>query len=135
MPENPWRQDIAADNGQCGGGFLGCRFLNDAADALKAIDQLAARRSQVLAVLVAAHSDEDPETLGEVQLVDSESGDRVDVDLSPDVIEAFRARRVGVRKALQDRLARHGSRLMVTWSDEDLLTQVLPSLTSAGLMR
>lgn len=104
-------------------------------DALKAIDQLAARRSQVLAVLVAARSDEDPETLGEVQLVDSESGDRVDVDLSPDVIEAFRARRVGVRKALQDRLARHGSRLMVTWSDEDLLTQVLPSLTSAGLMR
>lgn len=104
-------------------------------DALHAIDQLAARRSQVMAVLVAARSDEDPDTLGEVQLVDSETGARVDVDLSPDVIADFRVRRAALRQTLRDRLARHDARLLVTWSDEDLLTQVLPALTSAGLMR
>lgn len=104
-------------------------------DALNAIDQLAARRSQVLAVLVAAEVDENPDMLGEVQLVDVESGNRVDVDLSPDLITQFRSRRAASRRALEQRLAHHGSRLVVTWSTEDLLAEVVPKLSTAGLLR
>ena len=104
-------------------------------DALDAIDQLAARRSQVLAVLVAAEIDENPDMLGEVQLVDVESGSRVDVDLSPDLIAQFKARRAASRRALEQRLARHGSRLVVTWATEDLLGEVIPKLSTAGLLR
>lgn len=104
-------------------------------DALNTIDQLAARRSQVLAVLVASEVDENLDTLGEVQLVDVESGSRVDVDLSPDLLAQFSARRAATRRALEQRLARHGSRLVVTWATEDLLGEVIPKLSTAGLLR
>lgn len=104
-------------------------------DALRAIDQLAARRSQILAVLVASEADENPDMLGEVQLVDVETADRVDVDLSPDLIARFRQRREDARRALGQRLARHGSRLVVTWDTEDLFSEVVPKLSSAGLIR
>ncbi len=104
-------------------------------DALDAIDQLAARRSQLLAVLVASEFDENPDLLGEVQLVDVESGERVDVDLSPELITQFRARRAASRRALEQRLARHGSRLVVSWATEDLLGEVVPKLSTAGLLR
>ncbi|MGB6059616.1 MAG: hypothetical protein WBF71_15275, partial [Microthrixaceae bacterium] len=104
-------------------------------DALDAIDQLAARRSQLLAVLVASELDENPDLLGEVQLVDVESGERVDVDLSPELITQFRARRAASRRALEQRLARHGSRLVVSWATEDLLGEVVPKLSTAGLLR
>lgn len=104
-------------------------------DALAALDQLATRRSQVLAVLIASRQDEAPETLGEVQLVDVENGSRVDVDLSPELIRQFRERRQKARDALSQRLARHGSRLVTTWVGEDLFTEVIPRLTAAGLLR
>lgn len=105
------------------------------AESLDAVDRLAARREQVVAVQVVAGSDEDPDVLGEVQLVDVETGARVDVDLSPAVIEEFRARRLAARQALGDRLARHGGMLIVVDSSDDLLVDVLPALASRGVIR
>ncbi len=105
------------------------------ADARGAIDLLAARRSMVVAVLVASREDEDPDTVGEVQLVDIETGDRVDADLTPQVVDAFIERRATRRSELRTRLARHGAPLLVTWTGEDLLGDVVPRLTSTGVLR
>lgn len=104
-------------------------------EALDGIDRLAARREQVVALQVTCAADEDPDVLGEVQLLDVETGDRVDVDLSPAVVEAFRARRRAARRALADRLARHGGVLVEVDAADDLLTGVLPSLVARGLLR
>ncbi len=105
------------------------------AESTAFIDRLAARRAQILAVLVASSEDEDPDVLGEVQLVDAETQHRVDVDLSPMVIEKFRERRARDRAVLAQRLARHGSRLVVSWTGDDLMTQVVPDLSNAGVLR
>lgn len=104
-------------------------------DGLDAIDRLAARREQVVAVQVTAAIDEDPEVLGEVQLLDVETGDRVDVDLSPAVVEEFVERRAGQRQALADRVARHGGSHLVVDAADDLITQVLPALVGRGVIR
>lgn len=104
-------------------------------DAHAAIDVLAARRSMVVAVLVASRDDEDPDSVGEVQLVDVETGHRVDVDVSPQVIDAFVERRSADRRALRSRLARHGAPLIETWTSDDLLGDVVPQLTASGVLR
>ena len=104
-------------------------------EALEGIDRLAARREQVVAVQVTSVADEDPDVLGEVQLLDVETGERVDVDLSPAVIDAFRSRRRAARRALADRLARHGGILVEVDASADLVGDVLPALVARGLLR
>lgn len=104
-------------------------------EGLDAIDRLAARREQVVAVQVRADVDEDPDVLGEVQLLDVETGERVDVDLSPAVLAQLADRRRRSRRALADRLARHGGMLVEIGADEDLLADVLPSLVARGALR
>lgn len=104
-------------------------------EGVDALDRLAARREQVVGVQVVSAEDEDPDPLGEVQLVDTETGSRVDVDMSPEVVEAFRRRRRAVSATLARRLAGHGGRLVVTDSSEDLLGQVVPSLVGEGVLR
>ncbi len=103
--------------------------------ALEAMDLFAMRREQVVAVQVVSSSDERPDALGEVQLVDAETGDRVDVDMSPEVVDAFAARRVAGRRALAARMARHGGRSVVVDSEDDLITSVVPSLIGRGVLR
>lgn len=104
-------------------------------ESIDAVDRLAARREQVVAIQVVAASDEDPDVLGEVQLVDAETGDRVDVDLSPEVIAQFAARRAAARAALAARVTRHGGVAVTVDAAEDLTTQVVPRLVSAGVLR
>lgn len=104
-------------------------------EGLDAVDRLAARREQVVAVQVVSRVDEEPDVLGEVQLVDVETGERIDVDLSPEVVDAFRDRRRAATAALSRRLAGHGGRLVVTESSADLLGDVMPSLVAEGVLR
>lgn len=104
-------------------------------ESLDAVDRLAARREQVVAVQVVAGADEEPDVLGEVQLVDVESGERVDVDLTPEVVEAFRGRRDAARRALESRLARHGGMLVVVDAAADLMRDVMPHLVGRGVLR
>lgn len=104
-------------------------------EALDGIDRLAARREQVVAVQVTCAEDEDPDVLGEVQLVDVESGERVEVDLNPSVIAAFRIRRRAASRALSTRLARHGGLLLQVDAAEDLVAEVLPRLVARGMLR
>ena len=104
-------------------------------EGTESLDRLAARREQVVGVQVVSASDEHPDALGEVQLVDAETGHRVDVDMSPEVVEAFRERRRTATAALSRRLAGHGGRLVVTDSSDDLLARVVPSLVAGGVLR
>ena len=64
-----------------------------------------------------------------------DAGHRVDVDMSPEVVEAFRERRRTATAALSRRLAGHGGRLVVTDSSDDLLARVVPSLVAGGVLR
>lgn len=103
--------------------------------ALEAMDLFAMRREQVVAIQVVSDADEHPDALGEVQLVDAETGERVDVDMSPEVVEAFAARRAASRRALEARMLRHGGRSVVVDSSADLLSGVVPSLIERGVLR
>ena len=103
--------------------------------ALDAMDRFAVRREQVVAVQVVSAADERPDALGEVQLVDAETGDRVDVDMSPEVVEAFAARRARSRRELEARVHRHGGRCVEVDTGSDLIATVLPSLIGRGVLR
>lgn len=104
------------------------------AETITAIDRLAARREQLVAIQVISAADEQPDTLGEVQLVDVETAALVDVDLSPAVVARFAERRRAARAVLSDRLARHGGRLVVTDAEDDLLTATVPRLVAGGVL-
>ncbi len=103
--------------------------------ALESIDLFAMRREQVVAVQVVSAAEEHPDALGEVQLVDAETGDRVDVDMSPEVVEAFAARRAAARRELEARMLRHGGRSVVVDSASDLISSVVPTLIGRGVLR
>lgn len=100
-----------------------------------AIDQLTARREQLVAVGVRSLDDDRPDLAGEVQLVDVETGHRVDVDLSPKEIDAFAERRAKRRAALERHVARQGGRWVEVLADEPLVESVVPRLMRTGVAR
>lgn len=102
-------------------------------EAAAAMDVLASRREQVVGLAVT--SDELADTMGEVRLVDAETGVRVDVDLSPRVLDEHREQRARSVTALRARLARHGGQLIEVSADADLIGDVVPRLVAHGVLR
>lgn len=100
-----------------------------------AIDQLTARREQLVAIGVSSQMDEAPDLAGEVQLVDTESGHRVDVDLSPQQVQAFTRRRAELRAALERHVVNKGGRWLSVDATDDLLSSVVPKLMGQGVAR
>ena len=108
-------------------------FLTPDWDA--ALDQLTARREQLVAIGVSATEDDHPDLAGEVQLVDVESGHRVDVDVTPQQVAAFTHRRLKRRAALERHVLRNDGRWVHVDADDDLLGTVIPALMGAGMAR
>lgn len=104
-------------------------------DWTAAVDQFTARREQLVAVGVVAAEDDHPDLAGEVQLVDVETGHRVDVDASPKEVEAFRARRLARRVALERHVVRNGGRYIEVDATDALVETVLPRLMGSGIAR
>ena len=105
------------------------------ADWGEAVDLFGARREQVLAVCITSAADETIDLAGEVQLVDAETGELVDVDLSPKVWSELSAKRVALRRALASRVARIGGRFVEFPDTADLLGEVVPILLGTGVLR
>lgn len=108
-------------------------FLTPDWDA--ALDQLTARREQLVAVGITANEDDHPDLAGEVQLVDVETGHRVDVDVTPQQVEAFTQRRLDRRVALERHVLRNDGRWVHIDADADLLGSVIPALMGTGVAR
>jgi hypothetical protein len=98
-------------------------------------DRLTARREQLVAVGITSTADDAPDLAGEIALIDSESAERVDVDLSPRVLDELRSRRADRRHEIERRVARRGGRFTPVADDDDLLSSVLPALLGAGIVR
>lgn len=105
------------------------------ADWSMAIDQFTARREQLVAIGITAEADDRPDLAGEVQLVDVESGHRVDVDASPREVAAFSERRRDRRAALGRHVVRNGGQYVEADAEDALVEQVLPRLMGSGVAR
>lgn len=100
-----------------------------------AIDLLGARREPLLAICVRSGADEAIDLAGEVQLVDVETGETVDVDLSPQAWRDLVERRAALRAAISRRVARTDGRYVEVRDDADLLRDVVPALLGTGALR
>jgi len=92
-----------------------------------AIEQaLRAVRHRLLLIQLTRASDAQPELRGDVRLRDCESGEAVNLTLTPDVLERYRA----VHRAFTDSLGalarRRGGRLLQLDVERDLLEQLAP---------
>lgn len=108
-------------------------FLTE--DWAAALDQFTARREQLVAVGVHAAEDDHPDLAGELQVVDVETGHRVDVDVSPKEIEAFTRRRVARRAALERHVLRNNGRWLAVDAADALIETVVPRLMAMGIAR
>jgi uncharacterized protein (DUF58 family) len=100
-----------------------------------ALDQLTARREQLIAIGVSSVEDDHPDLAGEVQLVDVETGHRVDVDVNPRQVAAFTQRRLDRRAALERHVLRNDGRWVHVDAADDLLGAVIPALMGTGVAR
>lgn len=101
----------------------------------EAVDRLSVHRDQLVAMAIGSPVDLLDDVVGEMQLVDSETGELVDADLTPDVVAAFRRRRGELRAAMAARVARRGGRWLATDASDDLIGTVVPRLLDAGVIR
>ena len=106
-------------------------FLTD--DWETAINRLTARGEPLLAICITSPDDNAPDVAGEVQLLDVETGQRVNVDLSPELVETFTARRVERRDRIRRRVQRRGGRFLEVPADAGLFTDVTPALLKSGV--
>ena len=106
-----------------------------AEDAAVAIDTAAARRDPVEGICIVSERDDRPDLAGQLQLVDSESGDYVDVDVDPQQVAAFATRRAQRRAALATRMAKNGGRWTEVNDTDDLFTTIVPQLVRSGAFR
>lgn len=101
----------------------------------RAIDRLGAHGDGILAVVVRSDDDDSPDIVGEVQLVDVETGRLVDVDVTPQLLDEVAGRRAERRHAIAARAARHGGRSVEVGDRDGLFEVVVPALLTTELVR
>lgn len=100
-----------------------------------ALRRLPARGADVVVVHLLDPADLDPALEGDLELVDAESDDRVEVSVTPDVIESYR-QVVGAWIAdVAARVRTHGGRYVRLVSDTSIETMLLRHASEAGVLR
>ncbi|MFP4053758.1 MAG: DUF58 domain-containing protein [Phycisphaerae bacterium] len=109
--------------------LLGCgNQLSDALAGLKA------RRADVTALHVYARADAAPDLHGPTLLEDAETGDRMTLEVSDELLAAYRRRWDAMQKALARACRSRGARFVAAATDEPLEQLVLTSLRRAGVL-
>lgn len=101
----------------------------------RAVRRLPARGGDVAMVHVTSPGDLEPDLIGDLQLVDRETGERIDVSLSHQLLEEYRG---DVARWLDDvaaRCRRAGVAYVRTSVDDDLESLLLGAWRTAGVLR
>ncbi|MEZ5216648.1 MAG: DUF58 domain-containing protein [Ilumatobacteraceae bacterium] len=100
-----------------------------------AIERLPARGGEVTVVHVLSNAELDPELAGDLDLVDAESGDRLPVSLTHDVVADYRASVQAWLADIEARCAHRGVRYVRVEADDDIEEVLLRSWRRAGVVR
>jgi uncharacterized protein (DUF58 family) len=103
--------------------------------AVEGLDALRGRIAEVSIVHVVSPAELDPEVSGEVELVDAESGDKLELGVSLDTLATYRARLHSWLESRADECQRRGMRYVRIQTDRPLATLVMDDLRRGGLLR
>ncbi|MEZ4405276.1 MAG: DUF58 domain-containing protein [Polyangiales bacterium] len=103
-------------------------FLDEAGSAQRAVRRLCAARHETVAVHLLSEAELSPPMMGEVDLVDSETGQALQLTVDDDALVAYRARLDAWVSELDADLRRRGARYVRAFGDRpelDVLTEAL----------
>ena len=100
-----------------------------------ALEALAARRFDVAVVHVVSPDEMDPRIRGEVELIDAETGERLELGVSLNTLAAYRARFSGWLDERLNECRARGIRYARVHSDRPLASVVLEDLRRAEILR
>lgn len=101
----------------------------------EALDRLAQQGADVALIHLMSPEEEDPAAQGPVELIDAETGARLDVALSLDAIHRYRARLATWLDAVEALATRRGLRYVRVRTDRPADVVLLDDLRRAGLVR
>jgi uncharacterized protein (DUF58 family) len=101
----------------------------------RGLDALLAARAEVVVVHVVAPQERDPELFGELELVDAESGEALEVGLSLQALDQYRARYAAWRQQQRDQCAAREVRYVEAHTERSVATLLLDDLRRAGVLR
>lgn len=97
--------------------------------------RLPARRGDLVVVHVLDRGDLDPDLVGDLELVDAESGDRVEVSISPEVAQRYAELAHAWADEVAGRTRAVGGAYVRLFADEDLEAVLLTAWRDAGVLR
>lgn len=100
----------------------------------EAIRRLQVQRHQIVVLQVLAREELDPPFMGDVHLIDSETGGGKEVAISPHVIERYRESVAAYTAALQDFCRRRGLYYALVPADESMEDVLFSRMTQAGVI-
>lgn len=100
-----------------------------------AIRRLPARRGDLVVIHVLDRADITPEFIGDLQLVDAETGATVDVSVSAQVAEDYAALAQRWLDEVSGRVRRTGAAYVRTFTDADVADAVVSAFTGSGVLR
>ncbi len=100
-----------------------------------AISRLPARRGELVVAHVLAPEDLEPTVSGDVELVDAETGARIEVSLSTSVLDDYRDLARRWRQDVADRVRAVGGRYVSVLTTDDLEQVILGRARDAGVLR
>jgi hypothetical protein len=99
------------------------------------LDPLAARVADVAVIHVVSPQELDPRVSGEVELIDSESGESLEMGVSFDTLSAYRARFAGWLDERAAECRSRGWRYVRVLTDRPLAAVVLDDLRRGGILK
>lgn len=103
--------------------------------AVSGLDALRGRIGDVSVVHVVSPTELEPDVSGEVELIDAESGDKLELGVSQDTLAAYRMRLQTWLDARAADCQRRGMRYVRVRTDRPLATIVMDDLRRGGLLR
>lgn len=101
----------------------------------EAISTLPMRGADVLVVHVMADEEARPELVGDLALVDSETGQRVPVSLTPERLQQYRERHAAWRDEVRSRVLQVGGRYLPVHTGDDVEDLLVRSWRRIGVVR
>jgi len=96
----------------------------------ESISRLMYQGSEVSVIRVLAEEDRDPRFLGELQLFDSETGQKMSVTATPRVLARYRTAFAAMSRKLEQDALKRGVRFVTVFNNQDFDDQVLTVLRS-----
>lgn len=101
-------------------------LLEEGIDALeKALSYLRYKKQHIILVQVLCKEEQEPEDMGDLEFIDSESGKRVRLNLTPKMIEAYKKRLQDYHNQLEALVLKYNAKMVTVSAESDIETIIL----------